>query len=266
MQTCFAQAMVSFPMRGGTMSHLSMRPVPSAALPSAVIGNRLLATLPADTRHFLEPHLALVNLAAGAFLHSPQRPLPHVYFPVSAMLALTHEATPGRQLVVALIDRSGVSGIDALLGVEGGATTTMALLPGTALRLDAGHLRAEFDRSAEVRQRLLGWMQVVLTQVVQAAACNRFHSTEQQVCLRLAQLISDEPPQQLMATQDQLAELLGVRRERVNQALGELQARGVIRQSRGRLSVLDRAGVVRLACNCHGMWLDALLRARLAAE
>lgn len=221
--------------------------------------NQLLMRFPDDVRAFLAPHLSRVALARGLELQSPHRVASHVYFPISAVLALRHQAEPGRTLVVALIDRLGMAGASAVLGAD--ATSTAVLVEGEAWRLEAGHLLGEFERSAALRQLLLGWLQVVMTQAVQSATCLRFHSPEQRLCLRLAQLAPDPAQLRIALTQKQLGELVGVRRERANELLGKLLECRLISQQRGRIQLLDRDGIARLACGCAAVLADALARA-----
>lgn len=220
--------------------------------------NELIDRLPADARRFLGPHLVGVELRAGAELHRAHAVAQHVYFPTTALVSLRHQPVPGQRLDVALIDRRGMVGLSALLGAD--ATSAAVLVDGGALRLEAGHLIGEFDRSAAVRQRLLAWVQVVMTQLVWAAACLQNHRPEQRLCTRLSQLSPLQPGQPIALTQQQLGQLIGVRRERINEVLGRLLRLGLIEQGRGEVRVIDPEGVARHACACHAHWLHALQR------
>jgi CRP-like cAMP-binding protein len=222
--------------------------------------NQLLDRFPADSLAFLRPHLAAVTLGSGTVLHAPGRVDHHVYFPTTAVVRLVHVPEPGRTMVVGLIDRTGMTGAGAVLGHDGGALASEVMVSGQALRLAAAHVRGEFDRSAAVRQRLLGWLQVELTQVVRAASCQHFHSAGQRLCLRLLQLTQGSGHPDIAATQQQLSDLVGVRREAMNQLVGELQSQGLIEHRRGHVRVVDAPGLARGACHCLGLWKNALDR------
>ena len=222
--------------------------------------NELLDRFPADSLAFLRPHLAAVTLARGTVLHAPGRAEHHVYFPTTAVVRLVHAPEPGRTLVLGLIDRGGMTGTGGVLGHEAGATTSEVLVSGQALRLAAGHVRGEFERSAAVRQLLLGWVQVLLTQVVRASSRQHFHSPRQRLCLRLLQLTQGGGSPDIAATQQQLSDLVGVRREAMNQLVGALQAQGLIDHWRGHVRVIDAPALAQAACSCLGLWKNALGR------
>lgn len=226
--------------------------------PSQPMLNYLLNGLPEESRMALAPHLVRVHLTAGMEVHPANSVAQQVYFPTSAVVALRYESEHGQALDVALIDNHGMVGTSALIGAD--VASASVLLSGSAWRLDAGHLQAAFDRNAAIRQRLLGWIQVVLMQLVWSAACQRYHQPHQRLCLRLAQLAYQCPGQDIALTQKQLGDLVGVRRERANEVLGELLRAGLIEQRRGHITLIDPVGIVRHACSCHAQWLQARQR------
>jgi CRP-like cAMP-binding protein len=220
--------------------------------------NHLLDALPDDARTALVPRLVRARLRAGLPLHRANEVALHVYFPTTAVVALRHELDAGQSMHLALIDRRGMVGHSVLMGVD--TTTAAVLVGGDAWRLESGHLIGEFERSAAVRQRLLGWIQVVLTQVVWSSTCHRYHRPDRRLCTRLAQLAAGPDGQDIPLTQRQLGDLVGVRRERVNEVLGQLLRGGWIAQRRGHVTLVDLESITRHACDCHGPWRQALDR------
>ena len=215
--------------------------------------NGLLAALPAADGERLCRTLAHVALPAGHVICEAGRQQAHPYFPVTGIVALSQELASGAMADVAVTGSEGVVGVALFLG--GGTTSTRAVVRAAShgYRLCADALAAEFDRCDALRQVLLRYAQVLLTQAVQTAACRGHHSVLQQVCRLLLSVRDRLPCDELVLTQDAIGESLGVRRESITAAAGRLQKDGLIRYGRGRITIVDRAGLERRACECYAV-------------
>lgn len=215
--------------------------------------NRLLATLPPEEVNRLLPNLELVTLHLGQVMADAGQAPTHAYFPTTAIVSMVYVTENGDSAEIAVIGNDGVVGISLFLGGDRTPSCTVVHNAGQAYRLPSRHLAAEFERRAVVMRLLLRYTQALVTQITQTAVCNRHHRLEQQLCrwllLRLERTVVDE----LIITHDIISTLLGVRREGVSHEAGKLQTAGLIRYRRGRLKVLDRAGLERVVCECFGV-------------
>ena len=216
--------------------------------------NRLLAALPAGDFARLEPHLEFVPLPLGWAVYESGAAQGHVYFPTSAIVSLLYLLESGASAEIAVVGNDGVVGIALFMGGETTPSRAVVQSAGEGYRLPAGVLKQEFDRGGgALQQMLLRYTQALITQMAQTAVCNRHHTVDQQLCrwllLSLDRLASNE----LVMTQELIANMLGVRREGVTEAAGRLQAAGVIRYSRGRITVLDRPKLEARVCECYGV-------------
>jgi CRP-like cAMP-binding protein len=189
----------------------------------------------------------------GDVLYEPGTPLDHVYFPVTSIVSLLCVLADGTTAEIAIVGNEGVAGVDVLMG--GGSAPNRAVVErdGWALRLEGRFLKNEFERGGATRSLLLRYVQALITQMAQTAVCNRLHSIDQHLCrwllLRLDRLDSNE----LVMTQELIANMMGVRREAVAEAAGKLQGARLIQYSRGRIMLLDRAGLEARCCECYGV-------------
>lgn len=214
-------------------------------------GSLLIDGLPEDTRARWHTHLAEVNVRAGAVLISSGQPINHVYFPTTALVASFNRETVDTPMAATLIGPTSLVGLGALLDNAPARHDVTVVAQGKVLRLEAKLLRAEFERSPQVRRLLLAVVRVYISELSQLATCNRFHTLEQQLCLRLVQIIDHLQTDELAITQGELAQLIGARRERVNQIIGTLNAGGLMALGRARLTRMNRPGLLRQACGCH---------------
>ena len=203
--------------------------------------NQLLARLPAADAAGWGAQLKRVELSAGQVLSESGSALAHVYFPVTAIVSLLYTTADGDCSEIAVIGCDGLVGLSVFMG--GNATPHQAVVQsaGWAWRLPARSVKAESLRSPAVLKMMLGYTRAFLAQVARTAACNRYHSIDQLLCRRLLQGLDRSPSASLSMTQEGAANLLGVRREGVTGAALRLQQAGVIRYSRGQISVLDRS-------------------------
>jgi CRP-like cAMP-binding protein len=215
--------------------------------------NHLLAALPdAEWQRWL-PEFETVDMPLGQVLYEPGKTLSHVYFPVTAIVSLLYVMENGASAEIAVVGNEGIVGISLFMGGESTPSRAVVQSAGEGLRLKAQMMKDEFNRNGPVLHLLLRYTQALITQMAQTAVCNRHHSLDQQLCrwllLSLDRLQGDE----LVMTQELIANMLGVRREGVTEGALKLQQAGLIRYARGRISVLDRPGLEKRTCECYAV-------------
>jgi CRP-like cAMP-binding protein len=213
--------------------------------------NCLLAALsPAESKR-LFPELELVPMPLGSVLYESGDRLQYVYFLIEGIVSLLYVMENGASAEIAVVGNEGLVGIALFMGGE--STTNRAVIQsaGHAYRLEADVLKREFARGGTLQHVLLRYTQALITQMAQTAVCNRHHTVEQQLCRWLLLSLDRLPSNELTMTQELIANMLGVRREGVTDAAGKLQNAGLIRYSRGRITVLDRPGLERKVCECY---------------
>jgi CRP-like cAMP-binding protein len=215
--------------------------------------NHLLAALPAAERGRLIPHLELVPMPLGAVLYEAGNELRHVYFPTTSIVSLLYVMRDGASAEIAVVGNEGIIGVALFMGSETMPNRAVVQSAGHAYRLKGHLLKQEFNRSGELQHLLLRYTQALLTQMAQTAVCNRHHSLDQQLCRWLLLSLDRLPSTELVMTQELIANMLGVRREGVTEAAGNLQKAGLISYRRGRITVLDRAGLEARACECYAV-------------
>jgi len=229
--------------------------------------NRLLAALPAADLLRLLPHLERVLLPLGAVIYESGGEQAYVYFPASGIVSLLYVMNDGAAAEIAVVGNEGVVGIALFMGGETTPSRAVVQSAGIAWRVEPAAIKAEFARGGALQRLLLRYTQALITQMTQTAVCNRHHLLEQQLCRWLLLSLDRLPSNQLVMTQQLIANMLGVRREGVTEAAGRLQADGLIDYSRGRIDVLDRAGLEKRACECYAVVRresDRLLHPRTA--
>jgi CRP-like cAMP-binding protein len=231
----------------------TMSPPTAASASHTPEQNHLLAALSAAERERLYPHLRLVKMPLGKALYESGDILRNVYFPVDCIVSLLYVLENGASAEISVVGNEGLIGVALFMGGETTPSRAIVQSAGHAYRLDGQRLKDEFHRNGGLQLLLLRYTQALITQMAQTAVCNRHHSVDQQLCrwllLSLDRLASDE----LVMTQELIANMLGVRREGVTEAAGKLQKLGVIRYSRGHISVLDRPKLEQLCCECYSV-------------
>jgi CRP-like cAMP-binding protein len=225
--------------------------------------NRLLADLPPAEYERLLPHLELVPLKLGAVLYEAGAALHFAYFPADCIVSMLYVMENGDSAEIAVVGSEGMVGIALFTGGETTSSRALVQSAGFAYQLDRDVVKREFARGGPLQHALLRYMQALITQMGQTAACNRHHSVEQQLCRWLLLSLDRLPSSELNMTQELIANMLGVRREGVTEAAGRLQDAGFIKYSRGHITVLDRAKLEARACECYGVVkkeFDRLLR------
>jgi CRP-like cAMP-binding protein len=215
--------------------------------------NHLLAALPAAELLRLAPLLERVPLPLGAVIYESGGEQDHVYFPASGIVSLLYVMNDGAAAEIAVVGNEGMVGIALFMGGETTPSRAVVQSAGSAWRLAAASLKAEFARGGALQRVLLLYTQALITMMTQTAVCNRHHLLEQQLCRWLLLSLDRLPSNQLVMTQQLIANMLGVRREGVTEAAGRLQADGLINYSRGRINVLDRAKLEKRACECYAV-------------
>jgi len=213
--------------------------------------NHLLAALPADEFARLKPDFEPVSLPLGKVIYESGEQLEYVYFPTTAIISLLYIMENGSTAEIGMAGNDGLVGIALFMG--GSTTPNRAVVQsaGNAFRLRSKALLLEFHLSGEFQNILLRYTQYLMTQISQTAVCNRLHSLEQQLCRWL--LINHDLLQtnKLIMTHDLIANMLGVRREGVSIAAGNLQKKGLIKYVRGTITMLDRPALESVACECY---------------
>ena len=213
--------------------------------------NHLLAALPTAEFGSLAAHLQLVSLPLGEMLYDPGERLQHAYFPTTAVVSLHYVTESGATAETAGVGNEGMVGISLFMGGESTPGSAVVQTAGHAYRLERRLLKQEFDRGGLLQRLLLRYTQALMTQMAQTAVCNRHHSVEQQLSRWLLLTIDRAPLRELVITHELVASMLGVRRESVTEAAGQLQQAGFIRYRRGHISVLERTGLQTRTCECY---------------
>ena len=215
--------------------------------------NHLLAALPAAEFERLSPHLERVPLPIGEMLYEPGGQLRHAYFPTTAIVSLHYVMESGASAESAGVGNEGVVGVALFMGGDTTPSSAVVQTAGHAYQLEGRLLKEEFNRAGLMQRLLLRYTQALMTQMTQTAVCIRYHSVEQQLCRWLLLTLDRAPERDLVITQELIAGMLGVRREGITQAAGELQAAGFIRYRRGHIAVLDRSGLEKRTCECYAV-------------
>ena len=231
----------------------STRSAQSISLIASPDQNHLLAALPPAERERIFPLLQLTEMPLGKVLYESGDTLRHVYFPTNSIVSLLYVMEDGASAEISVVGNEGLVGVALFMGGETTPSRAIVQSAGSAYRLVGQRLKEEFHRHAGMQILLLRYTQALLTQMAQTAVCNRHHSVDQQLCRWLLLSLDRLDANQLTMTQELIANMLGVRREGVTEAAGKLQKLGVIRYSRGQITVLDRPQLEKLCCECYAV-------------
>jgi CRP-like cAMP-binding protein len=227
----------------------------------------LRALRPAEAGHWL-PLLEEVELPLGAVLYEAGGTLSHVYFPTTAIVSLLYVMQDGASAEIAVVGNEGIVGISLFMGGESTPSRAVVQSAGKGLRLSASLMKEEFNRAGPVLRLMLRYTQALITQMAQTAVCNRHHTLDQQLCRWLLLSLDRLPGNELVMTQELIANMLGVRREGVTEGALKLQHAGLISYARGHIAILDRPGLEKRCCECYSVVkkeYDRLLPDKLAA-
>jgi CRP-like cAMP-binding protein len=215
--------------------------------------NHLLAAFPTAEYGRLAADLELVPMPLGKVLSESGGRMEHLFFPATCIVSLLYVLEDGSSAEIGVVGNEGVVGISLFMGGHTTPSRAVVRSAGHAYRLRAGVLLREFELGGSVMRLLLRYTQALITQMTQTAVCNRHHSVEQQLCRCLLLSLDRMSGTSLTMTQELIASLLGVRREGVTEAAGQLQREGLIRYRRGHIEVLDRAGLENAVCECYAV-------------
>jgi CRP-like cAMP-binding protein len=215
--------------------------------------NQLLAALPQEEWERWQPELEPVSMPLGQVLSESGMAMTHVYFPTTAIVSMLYVMEDGASAEIAVVGNEGMVGISLFMGGETTPSRCVVQSAGNGFRMPGQVLKNEFGRSGPVLHLLLRYTQALITQMAQTAACNRHHSLDQQLCRWLLLSLDRLPSNELVMTQELIANMLGVRREGVTEAALNLQRAGLIRYQRGRITVLDRPGLEHRTCECYAV-------------
>ncbi len=215
--------------------------------------NQLLAALPAADWARWKDALQPVDLPLGHVLYEPGGAIASMVFPTTAIVSMLYVMENGASAEIAVVGFEGLVGISIFMGGESTPSRAVVQSAGTGFRVPAQFVKDEFGRSHPVMHLLLRFTQALITQMAQTAVCNRHHSVDKQLCRWL--LLSQDRlhGNELVMTQELIANMLGVRREGVTEGALRLQDAGLIRYRRGRITILDRPGLEARTCECYAV-------------
>ena len=215
--------------------------------------NHLLAALSTDVQERIFPFLEPAPMPLGKVLFESGAPERHVYFPTDSIISLLYVMENGASAEISVVGNEGLVGIALFMGGESTTSRAIVQSAGFAYRLLGKRFKDEVNRHGDLLFLMLRYSQALITQMAQTAVCNRHHSIEQQLARWLLLSLDRLPGNQLIMTQELIANMLGVRREGVTEAAGQLQKAGVIEYKRGHISVLDRPKLEQLCCECYAV-------------
>lgn len=221
------------------------------------VQNRLLSAMPADEFEHLAPSLNQVDLDLGMELQKTGAPIEHVYFPEAGFISALAVLSDSQSLEIGLIGAEGIAGVSVILGAETSHGLSICQTGGSAWRLSAARLKEACHEGSVFRNLLLRYVDIFHIQVAQTAACNAHHDLSQRLARWLLGAHDRSAVNRLSLTQDLIAAMLGVRRSTVSVAAGQLQKAGLIRYQHGSITIVDRAGLERAACECYNVVASA---------
>jgi len=223
------------------------------ASPHSPKQNHLLAALSKEDYARLLPNLEPVAMPLGSALYESGGHLGYLYFPTSSIVSLLYVMESGASAEIAITGNEGLVGVFLFMGGESTPSRAVVQSAGDGYRLKASILKGEFALGGQFAGLALRYTQALITQMAQTAVCNRHHAVDQQLCRWLLLSLDRLPSNELMMTQELIADMLGVRRGGVTEAAGKLQAAGLIQYHRGKITVLDRPKLERRVCECYGV-------------
>jgi len=215
--------------------------------------NRLLSALPDDVWKRLEPHMEITDMPLGQVMYESGATLDYVYFPTTCIVSLLYVMEDGHSAEIGIVGKEGMVGIALFMGGETTPSRAVVQSGGKAYRLPGHLLKNEFAKAGPLQRLLLRYTQALITQMAQTAVCNRHHTVEKQLSRWLLMSLDRLPGNELIMTQELIANMLGVRREGVTESAGKLQKLGLISYSRGKIIVTDRPALERHTCECYAV-------------
>jgi CRP-like cAMP-binding protein len=223
---------------------------------SPASANHVLAAMPKAAYKLMQTRLEPVDLVYGQVLYEPEERIAHVYFPVDCLVSLLTAVDEHQLLEVGMVGNEGMVGMPMVLGIGVSAVRALVQGSGGAMRMGAARFHAEFKANMALQRALFRYTHLLMAQVSQTAACNRFHLAEARLARWLLMTADRVHSDNFLLTQDFLAHMLGVRRVGVTKAASELAHKNLIRYSRGHMHILDRPGLEASACSCYRIVRD----------
>src|SRR5262245_4083798 len=220
--------------------------------------NKILASLPSDSRHWLES-LEPISLPKGTVLYEPDENIEHVYFLNNALVSIITMNSDGGTVEIGLVGHEGMVGVPAILG---GVTPYRAVVQmgGDAFRIRCQKIREEFRSNPFLRDLLLKYTNAFIIQIAQSSICNCYHTLQERLCRWLLVARDAVRSDELFLTHDVIAKLLGTRRASVTVAAGLLQRAGLIKLGRGQLEIIDPSGLEDMSCECYSILAEGVRR------
>ena len=213
--------------------------------------NRIFSALPTQDRERILRALQPIAFPVGAVLCEAGSPMEYIYFPTTCVVSTVYTTEEGATAETSIVGNDGVAGVSAFLGGDSATSQTVVVVAGDAYRMKTPVLRTEFTSCAALQSVLLRYTHALIRQISQTAVCNRLHGAEQRLCRWLLMCQDRVRSDELQMTQELISHMLGGRRETVTVAAGRLQDAGLIRYSRGHITILDRMGLERFGCECY---------------
>lgn len=215
--------------------------------------NRLFRALPEAVWKRLAPHIEIIEMPLGRVIYESGAKLDSVYFPATAIVSLLYVIEDGHSAEIGIVGNDGMVGIALFMGGETTPSRAVVQSAGVLYRLPGHILKQEFRDAGPLQRLLLRYTQALITQMAQTAVCNRHHGIDQQLSRWLLMSMDRLPSNELLMTQELIANMLGVRREGVTESAGRLQRLGLITYNRGRIIIVDRPALEAHTCECYGV-------------
>jgi CRP-like cAMP-binding protein len=213
--------------------------------------NRILASLPENDYQRILPDLKQVSLKLGDVLYDADEAIRHVYFPIQSVASLIWKTGDGTTIEVGMVGSEGMTGVSIISGIKSLPYRTVVQGADGAIKMKATALMAEFNQYGALHDLLLQYTHGLFIQVARTAICNRIHPIQERFCRWLLMIRDRTGSDDLILTHEFIASMLGARRSDVTIAAGILQKAGLIRYSRGRVTVLDVQRMIASACDCY---------------
>jgi CRP-like cAMP-binding protein len=223
----------------------------AATIKRVSVENQLLRSLEEDQFERLLPHMHVMRLPQGRVLYEAGATVNNLYFPNNGMISLLSMNGDGTTIEVGMVGNEGVVGIPIVMRVNTTPCEAMVQLPSDVIKIKGEIIKAEFDRNDQLKDLLLRYTYLLLTQISQSVVCNRFHTIEKRLCRWLLIAHDRVNSDNLRLTQEIIAHMLGISRTGVTAAAGALQKAGFIRYSRGQIVLLDRKAMEAFSCECY---------------
>ncbi len=215
------------------------------------VTNRILAALPEEEYQRLVPHIKEVSISQGEIIYPANEAIEYVYFPTGAAISIVSIMEDGSSTEICLVGKEAMVGLPAILGDSVSPHSVLVSMGGTAIKISAQAIAQEFSRGEALQRLLLLYTKARLTKIGQLVACNRQHVIEERLARWLLSVSDCLDRQEFMVTQEAIANLLGVRRSGIAVAASMFQTAGIVRYSRGQMTIVDREALEETACECY---------------